>query len=190
MPAALRHVDKRAVPGVAIQRVGLARRATRAARNVDVHEAAGAARRASGPCPAHEPDVVGHVQVHVAIAIVVAERAAGAPSGSRRLLSWQRTNARSDVAPEHVRPVRRDIDVVEAVVVVVGDADARCPSRGRRPAARVTSVNRSPSLRIQRHHRMPPASSSTRGTVDDQDVEVAVVVVIEEAAPLPIVSMM
>ena len=77
-------------------------------------------------------DVVGDEEIELAVAIVVNEGAAGAPArflaGDARLFADVGEGAVAVVVVENVLAVVGDEQVVEAVVVVVADADALSPA--------------------------------------------------------------
>ena len=86
------------------------------------------------------------------------------------------------VAPQHVRAECRDVDVRRLVVVVVADAHAGSPAAPGE-AARGGHVGEAAAavVAIQRDHRVAACGDVlARRAVDDQRVEIAVVVVVEE----------
>jgi hypothetical protein len=126
----------------------------------------------------------------VPVAVVVAECAARAPAvfGDPGCPRDVGKRSAAGIAPQHVGSERGDVDVLEAVVVVVGDADARPPSaavesrRGRRVGEAARAV-----VAVQRHHRIAaPLELLARRAVDDHHVEIVVVVVVEEGRAVPV----
>ena len=77
-----------------------------------------------------EGQVIGDVQIHIAIAIVVAERAVGSPASCRRRRPQPRLFERAVavVAKQEIGTVGSDVEILITIVVVVGDADAGCPA--------------------------------------------------------------
>ncbi len=79
-----------------------------------------------------EVDVVGDDEVELAVAVVVDEGAAGAPllagACDSGLLGYLFEGAVALVVEETVLAVAGDVEVVEAVVVVVADAGSLAPA--------------------------------------------------------------
>src|SRR5687768_14061282 len=101
-------VREDALAVVAIQGVWLARERTRAAERIDVHEPSALGLTAHRHFAGDEPHVVRDVQVDVAVAVVIAKCAPGAPARIRRL-PCRGEGAAVYVAPQHVRPECGDI---------------------------------------------------------------------------------
>ncbi len=184
MPAARVTLVNAAAPVVVEEHVRLALEPLRAARDVHRHEAAPRGLSPLRDRPLVERHVVRDVEVHVAVAVVVAERAACAPPGVRDA-GLPRDVGERPVAAVPVERVpshrARHIHVVEAVVVVVGDADAHAPAAAREAAAgRDVGELAVAVVPVQRGQRVAAGLRTlARGTVDDEEVEVAVVVVVE-----------
>ena len=124
---------KRAVAAIAIQQIGAAAEALRAARHRNLAIAAVEGRSRLGRARGVEGHVVGDEQIEVAVAIVIEETAARAPTvldaGHARLLGDIREGAVAVVAVEHVSPEVGDEEIVEPVVVVVADTTPPDPIR-------------------------------------------------------------
>ena len=131
-----------------------------------------------------EFQVVRNEQVQVPATVVVEESAAGPPAdigaGQARILCDIGERAVTVVPVQDVLPPIRDEQVVVPAVVVVPDADGRCPAAPHQPgvlghvgerAVAVVSVQAVGGAGRDSIHETP---------VQDEDVEPSVVVVIEE----------
>jgi hypothetical protein len=97
-------------------------------------------------------------------------------------LTGGRKRLAANVPPQNVGSERRHVHVLEAVVVVVGDAHTACPPEAAHaggfrdvgePAAAVVA--------IQGHHRVPALGQlGQRGSAGEQRIHVAIVVEVEE----------
>ena len=129
-------VRERAVAVVAIQRMPAVRKAARAAEHRNPLPVAVAVRARHRRVLEREPDVVRDEQIEVAVAVVVEEAAAGAPARLRvpepRRLRHVGEGPVAVVAIEPVLAEERAEEILEAVVVVVADADAGRPLHGLR----------------------------------------------------------
>ncbi len=130
-PGRLGNVGKRAVAIVAVQHIGLAGQAARAADYVHAHELA----LAVGPtAPRHrffvETQEIGDVKVDVSISVVVAECAVGAPArvADTRVRRDVRESSVAVVTVQYVGAEGRDVDIVVSIVVDVGYAYAHAPA--------------------------------------------------------------
>ncbi len=89
-------------------------------------------------------DVVGDDEIEFAVAVVVDEGAAGAPlfagACDSGLLGYFFEGAVALVVEEAVLAVAGDVEIVEAIVVVVADAGSLAPAVETKPAWAVTSV--------------------------------------------------
>ncbi len=126
-------VGKRAISFVAVEAVLAVRKPARAAGYRHSHPAA--IRRLAGLRGAFqiEVEIVGDKQVEVAVAVVIEESASRAPAVCRLRqtggLGHVRESAVAVIAIEDVLSPVGDEQIVEAVIVVVADADAAGPSR-------------------------------------------------------------
>jgi hypothetical protein len=183
-------VGKRAVTVVPVQHVRLALQALWAAVHVDHHELAVPGFAALRNRVLVELHIIGDVQVHEAIAIVVSKRAPGAPPGvaNVRPLRHVRECAIAVVVKQHIGADARHVEIRKTVVVVVGDAHAIAPATVHEPApgGHVFEVPL-PVVVVQRHHRVAALLDAiARRTIDDQQIEVAVIVVVEPRSPAAI----
>ncbi len=120
----------------------------------------------------------------MAVAIVVAEGTVGAPARipHTRPGSGVGEGAVAVVAQEHVRAECGDVGILEAVVVVVGNARPHAPAACPHLAGpgHIVEAPRS-VIPEERNHRVAAAAHAwERRAVDDQRIEVAVLVVIEQ----------
>ena len=114
-------------------------------------------------------EIVRDVEIDVPVAVVVAERAAGAPSRVGGLSAVGK-RAAPGVVPEDARAERRDVDVREAVVVVVGDARAHAPAPAHEAAAGCDVRESAAALiSIERDHLIAAVLQALqRRAVDDE----------------------
>ena len=81
-----------------------------------------------------EVDIVGDGEIEFAIAVIVDEGAAGAPflagAGYTGLFGDLFEGAVALIVKEAIFAIARDVEVVEAVVIVVANADALSPAGG------------------------------------------------------------
>ena len=173
-------------PLIPVQDVGAAGEAERPARHRDLVVAAIRALPRTRRRRRIEVDVVGDEQIEAAVAVVVEEAAAGAPALRRSrhagLLGHVGERAVAVVVVEDVAAPVADEQIVEAVVVVVADAAALSPARMRQPGlarhvgeGAVAVVVEQVTGRLRRLHRRIEA-----GAVHQEDVQPAVVVVVEQ----------
>ena len=193
------HVGERAVAVVVKQEVRIGRQPARAA--VDRHTLPDAV----GPAADFrrrreiEPEIVRHEQIDTAVAVVVDERAARSPSGSTgrqaRAGGDVSEAAVSEVVIEHVLPVVGREQIEAAVVVVVADADARCPADRAETGARRDIGERAIVVVAVEMRRGSPAGRMRLvlarqllqpRAVQHQRVQPAVVVVVEECDAGPV----
>ena len=119
---------------IVIDHVGRAGKAARTAHDGDAFPHATGASAGLGSCREIEVDVVGDDEIEFAVAVVVDEGAAGAPlfagACDSGLLGYFFEGAVALVVEEAVLAVAGDVEVVEAVVVVVADAGSLTPAGG------------------------------------------------------------
>jgi len=131
-----------------------------------------------------ELQVVGHVQVEIAVVVVVDETGVGAPAG---IADAGRTGAVGEgavslVAVEHVGTVVGHVQVEIAVVVAVADAGAH-PVSGIAHAGRIGDVGEGAVslVAVERvGRRLAPGRRVQVGAVEDVQVQMPVPVVVEE----------
>ncbi len=119
---------------VVVENVRRAGQAAGTAHDGDALPHAAEASAGLGSCREIEVDVVGDDEIEFAVAVVVDEGAAGAPffagAGDSGLLGYLFEGAVALVVEEAVFAVAGDVEVVEAVVVVVADAGSLAPAGG------------------------------------------------------------
>ncbi len=119
---------------VVIKDIGCAGQAARTAHDGDALPHAAEASAGLGSCCQIEVDVVGDDEIEFAVAVVVDESAAGAPlltgAGDSGLFGYLFEGAVALVVEEAVLAVAGDVEIVEAVVVVVADAGSLAPAGG------------------------------------------------------------
>ena len=128
-----RHVGERAIAVVAIKGMPPGRKPARAAIHRNAFPIAGRVLAGRGGMFERKSDVVGNEEVEMPVAVVVQECAASAPSCRTRL---QKSGCFGDIGERAitivaVQAVLSEVgaeDVVEAVVVVVGNADSIRPA--------------------------------------------------------------
>src|SRR5262245_36787377 len=132
-----------------------------------------------------EVDVIGDEEVEVAVLVVIDEGRAAPPSGLQArhadLLRYVREHALAVVFIKRVPAVVRNEKVVEAVVVVIADADRLPPPRASQPRL-FGHVGESPVtvVAVETICRLLPFRKAAEARpVDEEEVEPAVVVVIE-----------
>jgi hypothetical protein len=175
----------KAAPSVAVvQDVCFARQSLRPARHIDGHEATSGGLAAPGDGLLVELQVVGDVEIEVAVAVVVAEGASRAPPriADAGLPCRVRERAVAIVSIQRVGAHRaRHVHILEAVVVVVGGAHAHPPASPHQAAAggHVREAA-APVVVVQGRQGIAALPGArARGTVDQEEIELAVVVVVE-----------
>ena len=139
-------------------------------------------------------DVIANEQVQVAIAIVVKEGGAGAPivgcSGSARRGRHVREFARTEIAKQAIRSHGRQINIAQAIAVIVPAGDPHSVARHvqtgtggdvgelhRAAGGRVVAIQcRGGSLAILLRSRIPRPA----GAIREQQILIAIAVAIEE----------
>src|SRR5262245_29653398 len=131
-----------------------------------------------------EVDVVGGEEIEQAVAIDVEERAAGAPARRRQQAGaggdiLERTVAA--VVEQAILPPERDVEIVVAVVVVVAGARALSPPAERDSRLRGDVFERAvAAVAIEvAGRRLAWREPFERRPVDEEQIDVAVVVVVE-----------
>ena len=131
-----------------------------------------------------EVDVGAEEKVEMTVAIVIDKRAAGAPlrRGQRetRFASDVGERPVAVVAKEHVAIIVSEEQIIEAIVVVVADGDARHPAGTSEAGFRGDVEKRSITIVF-----VEPIAGSSRSCAEaraaqDKNVEPAVVIVVEE----------
>ena len=129
--------------------------------------------------------VVGHVEVEVAVVVVVAKGRAGAPASG---VSYARFRGHIGersvvvVVVKHPAIEISDVEVFPAVIVVIADGDAEAPAAMRDSGLRADVGESSVMIVVVELAGMALARAYIveRGTVDQEDVHPAVVVVIKD----------
>ena len=135
-------------------------------------------------------DVVGHEEVEAAVPVVVEQRAAGAPApgrGESRARRHVLEGAVALVAKQPALAPVRDVEVVEAVVVVVADAGALAPPVLHEPGlGRDVLEGGIAAVAVQVGGRLLPLGKPLeRGAVGEEHVEPPVVVDVDERHAAP-----
>ena len=137
-------------------------------------------------CVEHRIQVIRDEQVQFAVAIVVDQGAAGAPAGSlpaqTGLLRDVGEGAVAVVAVQDVLSPVGDEQIVKAVVIVVADARPPTPSRSAQAGLVRDIGERAVPIVLVQPVRAPCGRPLEAGPAEDEDVQPAVVVVIEEGA--------
>src|SRR5260370_4982024 len=136
-------------------------------------------------------NVVRYEEVEMTIAVVIQKSTSGSPSHRPRfpesgLLGHIRKSAVAIIAVEAILSVIGTEDVVEAVIVVIGDTHTVCPTHGSESCLIGHIRKRSVAIilieaigRFGRIALQPPAGKQ-------QDIHPSVVVVINESATAPV----
>src|SRR5260370_14837400 len=128
-------------------------------------------------------------QTHVAVTAVVAPRRTGAEatSGDSRLVGHIFELAVAQIVVERVASVARDVDILEPIVVIVGNGNTHSPALARE-AGRFGDVGElqvtileAGILMEERNHRIATLPKALDGrSIDGDDVEFAVGVAIDQ----------
>ena len=183
-PRLLGHIVERAVAGIVVQHVFATGQPRRAARHLDPFVAT-QPRVRRGRGGQIEIDVVGDEEVEPAVAIVIEERAAGAPAcaraGKTRAAGHFFERPVCSVAIQPVLSPVADEQIVVPVGVVVADARPLSPSACRKSRLRRHVFERAVALvPVQLIHGRGVRWKSFEGrAVHEKQVEPAVLVVID-----------
>src|SRR5579859_7068811 len=132
-------------------------------------------------------NVAGDEQVDVAVAVVVTPGRAGAEAPAANPCFFRNVFefAAAEVAVERVAAVSGDEEVELAVVVIVGDGDAHTPAEAREAGLLGDVLERAAGLlMIERDQGIAAFEVAfDGGAVDQDDVQTAVVIAIEQAGP-------
>ena len=178
------HVHEGAVAIVSVQRVGFAHQPARTAEHVHAQIPADVGFTPPRYFSLVETQVVGNVEVHVAVAVVVTERTVGAPprvadAGSR---SGFRERAVAVVSVQDVRAIGGEVKIAVTIVVVVGHADAHAPTTSIEIRFEGDVDETSSVVPVEGDHGVAPGFVAFEGRpVRDQDIPVPIVVIVEEA---------
>ena len=179
-PRSFGDVAEGAIAEVLVEHVGLRGEPVRAGENLDALVA-----RAGGWIGQVELEVVDRVQVEIAVAVEIAEGGARAPAGIADPggfgdVGEPRAAGCGGVPQEHVGPVAGDVKVVEAVAVEVAHRGAHGPPSDADPQRFGHVAEPQPAEVLVQPAPRPAFRVPERGAVGDEEIEVAVSVMIDE----------
>ncbi len=135
-------------------------------------------------------NVAGDEKIDVAVAIVIGPGGAGAEAsgGHAGFLGYVFKLAIAEIVIERVAAEAGDVDILQAVVVVIGDGHAHAPAFASEAGGlgdvsefEIASLGVG-VLMVERDHGIAAlAIALNRGTVDGDDVELAVVVAVDQS---------